>query len=79
MKGQISLALDNVETTTDPVFGLLIPTSCPGVPGELLIPRNTWANKDDFDRMAADLAGRFKKNFKQFELPGDDVRNAGPR
>jgi len=79
VRATISGVLDSVETITDPVFGLHIPTSCPDVPGELLIPRNTWANKDDFDRMAADLAGRFKKNFKQFELPGDDVRNAGPR
>ena len=79
VRATISGALDNVQTIIDPVFGLHVPTSCPNVPGELLIPRNTWANKDDFDRMAADLAGRFKKNFKQFELPGDDVRNAGPR
>ena len=79
VRATISGVLDNVETITDPVFGLHVPTSCPDVPGELLIPRNTWANTDDFDRMAADLAGRFKKNFKQFELPGDDVRNAGPR
>ncbi len=79
VRATISGALDNVETITDPVFRLHVPTSCPDVPGELLIPRNTWADKDAFDRMAADLAGRFKKNFKQFELPGDDVRNAGPR
>ena len=63
----------------DPVFGFDVVTQCHGVPADVLLPRNTWANKDDFDRMAADLAGRFKKNFKQFELPGDDVRNAGPR
>ncbi len=79
VRATISGALDDVETITDPVFRLHVPTSCPDVPGELLIPRNTWADKDAFDRMAADLAGRFKKNFKQFELPGDAVRNAGPR
>jgi phosphoenolpyruvate carboxykinase (ATP) len=49
------------------------------VPSNLLIPRNTWANKDDFDRTAADLAARFKKNFQQFTLPSDEVRSAGPR
>ena len=79
VRATISGALDNVETITDPVFGLRIPTSCPDVPSNLLIPRNTWANKDDFDRTVADLAGRFKKNFQQFTLPSDDVRNAGPR
>ena len=79
VRATISGALDNVETITDPVFGLRIPTSCPDVPSNLLIPRNTWSNKDDFDRTAADLAARFKQNFKQFTLPSDDVRNAGPR
>ena len=79
VRATISGALDSVETITDPVFGLRIPTSCPDVPSDVLNPRNTWANKDDFDRTAADLAARFKQNFKQFTLPSDDVRNAGPR
>lgn len=79
VRATISGMLANVETITDPIFGLRIPTSCPDVPSSLLIPRNTWANKDDFDRTAADLAARFKKNFQQFTLPSDDVRNAGPR
>ncbi len=79
VRAAISGALDNVEVVTDPIFGLHSPTSCPGVPAELLIPRNTWADKEAYDRMAADLAVRFKKNFTQFTLIGDDVRSAGPR
>jgi phosphoenolpyruvate carboxykinase (ATP) len=71
--------LEKVETVSDPIFGLLSPTSCPEVPSELLIPRNTWADKEAYDRQAADLAARFKKNFTQFTLPSDEVRNAGPR
>ncbi len=34
--------LDNVEYKTSPIFNLAIPTSCPGVPTEILDPRNTW-------------------------------------
>jgi phosphoenolpyruvate carboxykinase (ATP) len=64
---------------TDPVFGLHFPTSCPDVPGELLNPRNTWADKEAYDEQARNLAQRFKKNFEQFTLPSDEVRNAGPR
>jgi len=45
----------------------------------LLIPRNTWEDKDAYDRQVADLAARFKKNFQQFTLPSDEVRNAGPK
>jgi phosphoenolpyruvate carboxykinase (ATP) len=79
VRAAISGALDNVEMVTDPTFGLHSPTSCPGLPRELLIPRNTWSDKEAYDRQAADLAARFKKNFTQFTLPSEEVRNAGPR
>ncbi len=75
----ITGALDGVETYTDPIFGLQAPTSCPAVPDEVLIPRNTWADKEAFDRTAGSLAARFKKNFQQFSQVGDNVRSAGPR
>ncbi len=79
VRAAISGELDTVEMYTDPVFDLSSPTSCLDVPNEVLIPRNTWADKEAYDRQAADLAQRFKKNFTQFTLPSDDVRNAGPR
>jgi phosphoenolpyruvate carboxykinase (ATP) len=79
VRSAISGDLDNVEMVTDPIFGLHSPTSCPDVPSEVLIPRNTWADKEAYDRQAQDLAARFKKNFQQFSLPSDEVRKAGPR
>src|SRR5258708_1966548 len=79
VRAPISGTLDNVEMYTCPIFVLHAPTSCPDVPSDLLIPRNTWSDKEAYDRMAADLANRFKKNFTQFELPSDEVRKAGPR
>ena len=79
VRAAISGALENVEMVTDHIFGLRSPTSCPDVPSELLIPRNTWADKEAYDLQATDLAARFKKNFTQFTLPSDEVRNAGPR
>ena len=71
--------LDSVEMVTDPIFGLRMPTLCPDVPAVVLIPRNTWQDKEAYNMQAADLAARFKKNFQQFALPDDEVRNAGPR
>ncbi len=79
VRAAISGDLDNVEMVTDPIFGLHSPTSCPDVPAEVLIPRNTWADKEAYDRQSQDLAARFKKNFQQFSLPNDEVRKAGPR
>jgi phosphoenolpyruvate carboxykinase (ATP) len=59
--------LDAVETMTDPVFGLHVPQGCPGVPAEVLNPRETWADNTAYDEMAIKLAGMFRENFEQFK------------
>ncbi|MDR3197411.1 MAG: phosphoenolpyruvate carboxykinase (ATP) [Planctomycetaceae bacterium] len=53
--------------TVDPIFGLSIPLSCPGVPAEILNPRNLWLDKTEYDKTAKHLAELFKKNFAKFE------------
>ena len=76
----LSGALESVSTTQDPVFGLHIPESVPGVPAQVLTPRGTWSDKEAYDEAASRLADMFKKNFAQFEdrVP-DSVVAAGPR
>jgi phosphoenolpyruvate carboxykinase (ATP) len=71
--------LDDVETVTVPFFGLEIPTSVPGVPSEVLNPRDTWADRDAYDARARELAAAFRKNFEQFadRVPAG-VKEAGP-
>ena len=65
---------------TDPIFGFEVPVSCPGVPAEVLWPRDTWADRDAYDAQARKLASMFVENFKQFEdRVSDGVRAAGPR
>ncbi len=51
----------------DPFFGLDIPTNCAGVPAEVLNPRNTWVNQQQYDQTATKLVGMFKENFKKYE------------
>ncbi|MEP6913843.1 MAG: phosphoenolpyruvate carboxykinase (ATP), partial [bacterium] len=63
----LSGKLANAETKPDPVFGVNVPVSCPNVPAEVLQPRNTWADKEAYDRQARDLARRFNENFKKYE------------
>lgn len=56
-------ALENVEFEKHPVFGLKMPKSCPGVPAEILNPRNTWTDKAAYDAAAEKLRAMFQKNF----------------
>lgn len=58
--------LDKENFTVDPVFGLEVPTACGEVPGDLLQPRNTWADKDAYDKKAAELFAMFQKNYEKF-------------
>ena len=58
--------LDGVEYREDPVFGLSVPTSCPGVPPNLLMPRSTWQYEHEYDAKAAGLKLRFDENFATF-------------
>lgn len=72
--------LDTVEYSVDPVFGLKIPNYCPGVPAELLFPRNTWENPESYDEQAVKLAKMFQQNFSQYsgEL-SEELIVAGPK
>ena len=71
--------LDEVATTTDPIFGLEIPVRCPGVPEEVLEPRNTWNDKGAYDTQARKLAQHFADNFAKYaDDVSDEVRAAGP-
>lgn len=71
--------LDGVDTETDPVFGLEIPTEVPDVPPQVLHPRQTWEDPDAYDQQARSLASMFGENFRRYAAEvGDEVRGAGP-
>ncbi|RMD70159.1 MAG: phosphoenolpyruvate carboxykinase (ATP), partial [Bacteroidetes bacterium] len=69
--------LDKVPFKAHRVFGVEMPTACPGVPAEVLDPRSTWADKAAYDRKAAELAAAFAKNFDQFRDKANDEILAG--
>ncbi len=72
--------LASVPTRPDPIFGVNVPQSCPGVPAEVLQPRNTWTDKEAYDRQARDLARRFNDNFKKYEAGvSEAVRGVAPK
>ncbi len=70
--------LDTVPFAADPIFGVLVPSSCPGVPPEILQPRQTWADSAAYDAQAIRLANLFRKNFDRFDDAPAEVRASGP-
>ncbi|MEM2101104.1 MAG: hypothetical protein QXP69_02350, partial [Candidatus Nitrosocaldus sp.] len=63
----------------DGIFNLDVPTSCPGVPDNILIPRESWQEKDAYDIAAKRLAKLFVENFKKFKDVPKEIVEAGPR
>jgi phosphoenolpyruvate carboxykinase (ATP) len=72
--------LASAPIATDPVFGLQMITACPNVPSDILVPRETWADKSAYDAAARKLAGLFRKNFEAYaDIAGPEVAAAGPQ
>ncbi len=72
-------ALEDVEYVTHPVFGVAMPTSCPGVPSGILNPRGTWPEARAYDEMAGHLADWFIRNFEKYaDGVSEEIRAAAP-
>ncbi|MDI6740987.1 MAG: phosphoenolpyruvate carboxykinase (ATP), partial [Candidatus Edwardsbacteria bacterium] len=72
--------LEKSKFTSDPIFNLLVPDGCEGVPADVLTPKSTWKDKAAYDKKAKELAGMFVKNFEQYKAyAGPEVIAAGPR
>jgi phosphoenolpyruvate carboxykinase (ATP) len=71
--------LADVGYERDPVFGVEVPTEVPGVPSEVLRPRDTWSDPAAYDAKAAELAAMFADNFADYaDAVAQEVRDAGP-
>jgi phosphoenolpyruvate carboxykinase (ATP) len=66
IKSALNGGFKNVEFEEHPLFGLSMPTNCPGVPSQILNPINTWNDKNAYERTASSLAEAFVSNFKQY-------------
>lgn len=72
--------LNGVDYDIHDIFGVAMPTTCPGVPDELLNPRSTWADKEAYDQKANSLAAAFNKNFEKFaEFANEEILNGAPK
>jgi phosphoenolpyruvate carboxykinase (ATP) len=72
--------LDKVKFVKHPIFNVEVPTDAPGVPAQVLNPRETWPDKAAYDEKARHLARLFNENFKQFaDQASPEVLAAAPK
>lgn len=71
--------LDEGEFYVDPIFGFEVPTSCPGIPEDVLYPARSWASEDEYWERYRELAARYVGNFRKYapECP-PELLAAGP-
>jgi phosphoenolpyruvate carboxykinase (ATP) len=80
LKEALSGRLNDVEFRKDPVFGFEVPTSCEGVPANILDPANTWGSREEYFKKYDALAARFIENFKLMrEGCPPHVEESGPK
>ena len=73
-------ALTDVPTIEDPTFGLSVPTSCPNIPNEILVPSKTWSDQQAYRSTAKHLAALFEENFTKYaDVASTEIAEAGPR
>ena len=72
--------LDKAACQEDETFGFQVPVECPGVPAEILVPQNTWKDKEAYAAGAVKLAELFRENFKIYaDGASEEILAAGPR
>jgi phosphoenolpyruvate carboxykinase (ATP) len=74
-------SIDKAPTKMLPVFNLEIPTELPGVDPNILDPRDTYVDPEDWNKKARELAELFIKNFVQYtdNEQGKRLVVAGPQ
>ena len=71
--------LEKGEFVLDPIFNVMVPTTCPNVPDEFLSQRRLWNNDTEYEATAKDLAARFVKNFEKYSNMPKNIIEAGPK
>ncbi|MBX7165248.1 MAG: phosphoenolpyruvate carboxykinase (ATP) [Pirellulales bacterium] len=75
-----SKALTDAPMVEDPIFGLHVPTRCPGVPDEVLVPSKTWKDQAAYRQTAEKLAKLFHQNFAKYaDVASNEIKSAGPK
>jgi phosphoenolpyruvate carboxykinase (ATP) len=67
LRAALDSALSQVSFLRDPIFGVEVPSECPGVPSEVLRPRQTWTDPSAYDTAAKKLGEMFRKEYEKYK------------
>jgi phosphoenolpyruvate carboxykinase (ATP) len=70
-------SLAQAQMRTDPHFGFEVPVAPRGIEIAVLNPRQTWDDKEAYDRQAKKLVDMFRENFKKFGTGDTALHPAG--
>ena len=71
-------SIESAECVKDHYFGVQIPKQLENIREEILLPTNAWKNVDEYHKTAKQLAEKFQKNFKQYNIDDPAIHAAGP-
>ncbi len=82
INGILNGSINSAEFDTLEIFNLQVPKALEGVAdNSVLMPKNTWENKEEYLKSLKELAGMFIENFKRYDNSGSefDYSVAGPK
>ena len=79
IENALSGSLKDAKYIKDEIFGLNRVQSISNIPEDILDPKKSWKNPEEYDKIAINLAKKFNKNFDQFESQSsEDILLGGP-
>ncbi len=82
INGILNGSINDAEFDKMPIFDLAIPRSLAGIKDyDVLNPKKTWEDKDEYDRTVRELASMFIENFKRYDdsESSSKISSAGPK
>ena len=71
-------SIESAQFQLDNYFGFNIPKSLFGVDSNILNPKNSWVDQNEYENLASNLVKKFKENYQKYDLGDDDILKGGP-
>ena len=72
-------SIENSQFKVDDYFGFKTPKHLDDIDSNILDPKNSWVDQDEYEKSASSLVKKFKENYKKYDLGDDDIVRGGPK